>query len=172
MLLAASKSAFALPGIIAGLALVLLFNRWVPFIYGTIMMMIIGFALRLLPQAVATNEAALRRVGPSLEQAARVMGCRPVTVFHRVTLPIAAPGIAASWALIFITSMKELPMAIMLRPPGFDTLPVRIWAAASESVHTQAAPAAFLLIVLTLLTLLLLMGRSRVGLDRVLLEHN
>ncbi len=172
MLLAASKSAFALPGIIAGLALVLLFNRWVPFIYGTIMMMIIGFALRLLPQAVATNEAALRRVGPSLEQAARVMGCRPVAVFHRVTLPIAAPGIAASWALIFITSMKELPMAIMLRPPGFDTLPVRIWAAASESVHTQAAPAAFLLIVLTLLTLLLLMGRSRVGLDRVLLEHN
>lgn len=172
ILLSISKSAFALPGIIAGLALVLLFNRWVPFIYGTITMMIIGFALRLLPQAVATNEAALRRVGPSLEQAARVMGCRPVTVFRRVTLPIAAPGIAASWALIFITGMKELPMAIMLRPPGFDTLSVRIWAAASESVHTQAAPAAFVLIVLTLLTLLLLMGRSQVGLDRVLHEHS
>jgi homoserine acetyltransferase len=89
-----------------------------------------------------------------LEEAARTMGVAPARVFWRVTLPVAAPGILASWVLVFITAMKELPTAILLRPPGFDTLPVRIWAAASESVHTQAAPPAFLLILLTTLLLL------------------
>ncbi|HWQ15495.1 MAG TPA: iron ABC transporter permease, partial [Roseiflexaceae bacterium] len=60
---------------------------------------------------------------------------------------------------------------VLLRPPGFDTLPVRIWAAASESVHTQAAPPAFLLIVLTTLPLVVLYARGGFGLSRVLQEH-
>jgi iron(III) transport system permease protein len=48
---------------------------------------------------------------------------------------------------------------------------VRIWAAASESVHTQAAPPAFLLIVLTTLPLMLLYARGGFGLNRALQEH-
>jgi len=59
---------------------------------------------------------------------------------------------------------------VLLRPPGFDTLPVRIWAAASESVHTQAAPPAFLLVLFTLLPLALLSARS-VGLNSVIVRH-
>jgi iron(III) transport system permease protein len=127
----------------------------------------VGFIFRILPQAVAANEAALRTVAPTLEQAARTLGCSAGAVFRRVTAPVAAPGLAAGWVLVFVTAMKELPTAMLLRPPGFDTLPVRIWAAASESVYTQAAPPAFALILLTMLTLLLL-NRRRAGLEKVL----
>jgi len=169
-LLTLSRSPFALPGIIIGLAFVLLLNRWVPILYGTIFALVFAFIFRLLPQSLSTGESALRSVAPSLEQAARTMGASPARTFWRVTLPVAAPGIAASWALVFITAMKELPTAILLRPPGFDTLPVRIWAAASESVHTQAAPPAFLLILLTTLTLLPLM-HSRLGIDRAMQDN-
>ena len=169
-LLILSRSPFALPGIIIGLAFVLLLNRWVPILYGTIFALVFAFIFRLLPQSLSTGESALRSVAPSLEQAARTMGASPARTFWRVTLPVAAPGIAASWALVFITAMKELPTAILLRPPGFDTLPVRIWAAASESVHTQAAPPAFLLILLTTLTLLPLM-HTRLGIDRAMQDN-
>jgi iron(III) transport system permease protein len=124
----------------------------------------------LLPQSLSTGEAALRSVSPELEEVARTMGEKPASVLWRITLPVAAPGLAASWALVFITAMKELPTAILLRPPGFDTLPVRIWAAASESVYTQAAPPAFLLILLTTLLLLPLL-HSRLGIDRAIQEH-
>ncbi len=168
-LLNLSKSPFALPGVIIGLAFIMLLNRWLPFLYGTVAALLFAFVFRLLPQSLATGESALRSVSPTLEQAARTLGSNAPTVFWRVSLPVAAPGLAASWALVFISAMKELPTAILLRPPGFDTLPVRIWAAASESVHTQAAPPAFLLIVLTTITLLVLM-RTRVGLERVLAE--
>ncbi|GAB4112478.1 MAG: iron ABC transporter permease [Roseiflexaceae bacterium] len=164
-----TKSAFALPGMIVGLAFVLLLNRWIPLIYGTVAALTIGIVLRLVPQAVATGESALKTVSPSLEHAARMLGCGPTQTARRVTLPVAAPGILAGWALCFITAMKELPVAILLRPAGFDTLPVRIWAAASESVHTQAAPAALLLVLLTMITTLLLTW-SRHGIDQALGE--
>lgn len=170
IVLTLSRSPFALPGIIIGLAFVLLINRWAPFVYGTIFALIFAFVFRLLPQSLSTGESALRSVAPSLEEAARTMGVAPARVFWRVTLPVAAPGILASWVLVFITAMKELPTAILLRPPGFDTLPVRIWAAASESVHTQAAPPAFLLILLTTLLLLPLM-HSQLGIDRAMQEN-
>ncbi|MCL5995525.1 MAG: iron ABC transporter permease [Chloroflexi bacterium] len=167
-LLGLTKTAYALPGLIVGLGFVMIFNQWLPAIYGTLSMLVLGFAFRLLPQSVATSEAALKSVSPSLEAAARVMGCSGWTAFWRVTLPVATPGLLASWALVFITAMKELPTAILLRPPGFDTLPVRIWAAASESVYTQAAPPAFLLVVLTMAPLILLYSRHGVGVERVL----
>jgi iron(III) transport system permease protein len=161
-LLALSKTAYALPGVIVGLAMILLLNQFAPAIYGTVAGLLIGLAFRLLPQSVTTSEAALRAVPPRLEQASRVMGNTTRQTLRRVTLPIAASGLLASWTLVFITAMKELPTVIMLRPPGFDTLPVRVWAAASESVYTQAAPPAFLLIVITAVPLALVYSR-RVG---------
>lgn len=167
LLLAACQSPFALPGIIIGLSFVLLFNRWAPMLYGTVVVLVIGVVFRLLPQAVTANESALRAVSPPLEQAARTLGNNSFRTFQRVTLPVAAPGLLASWVLAFVTAMKELPTVILLRPPGFDTLPVRIWVAASESVHTQAAPAAFGLIVITIVTLLFVM-RQQAGMERVL----
>ena len=167
LLLAACQSPFALPGIIIGLSFVLLFNRWAPMLYGTVVVLVIGVVFRLLPQAVTANESALRAVSPPLEQAARTLGNNGFRTFQRVTLPVAAPGLLASWVLAFVTAMKELPTVILLRPPGFDTLPVRIWVAASESVHTQAAPAAFVLIAITIVTLLIIM-RQQAGMERVL----
>lgn len=161
-----SKISAALPGLIAGLALVWLFVRWAPAIYGTVIALTLGVALRLLPQTIATGEAALRGVSPVLEGAARTLGSGGFGTFRRVTLPLASPGFVASWALAFIAAMKELPTALMLRPPGFDTLPVRIYAAASESVYTQAAPPACLLLLLTLVPLALLYRRNRFGLER------
>jgi iron(III) transport system permease protein len=160
VLVGISKVAYALPGLIVGLACVMLFNQWLSPIYGTVVALVLGFVLRLLPQSVSTAEAALKAVPPTLDQAARVMGSNARQSLLRVVLPAAAPGMLASWVLVFITAMKELPTAILLRPPGFDTLPVRIWSAASESVYTQAALPAFLLIVLTMLPLMLLYSRG------------
>lgn len=158
-LLALSKVSFALPGLIVALSLVMLFNQAVPVIYGTVAGVVVGYVCRLLPQSASTTETALRGVPPSLEQAARTLGCTPRQAFFRVTLRVAAPGMLASWTLVFITAMKELPTIILLRPPGFDTLPVRIWSAARESVYTQAALPALILIALTMVPVALLYSR-------------
>lgn len=168
-LLGIGKSGYSLPGIIVGLSLVLLFSNWVPVLYGTVAVLVLAFGIRFLPQALASTEAAMKSSSPRLEQAARTLGRGPWQVFREITLPMIAPGLVAGWALVFLTSMKELPTAILLRPPGFDTLPVRIWAAASESIYTQAAPPAFLLISLTVLVMAVLFTRGKFGTDEVVL---
>ena len=169
LFLTAGKTSYALPGIITGLSLIMIFNQAMPAIYGTVIVLVLAFAIRFLPQALAATEAAMKATSTRFEMAARTMGRRPWQVFREITLPLAAPGLMAGWALVFLTAIKELPTAILLRPPGFDTLPVRIWAAASESVYTQAAPPAFLLVTLTTLVMGLIFARGKFGMDEVVL---
>jgi iron(III) transport system permease protein len=169
--LALCKIPFALPGLLIGLSIVFIFNTpLLNLAYGTLLALGCGFVIRLLPHSVTNSEVALRAAPPALEQAARTLGCSQTRALWRVVLPVAAPGMAATWCVAFVTAMKELPTVLLLRPPGFDTLPVRVWSAAREAVWAQAAPPALLLIVITALPLFLLYNQGRLGLTRVLHE--
>lgn len=165
-LLLLSKAPYALPGLIVGLGFAFFFNQWMPAVAGTALVLFVGFTFRVLPQAIVTDEAALATVPPSLERAARVGGLGALATFRRVTLVVAAPGLVASWALVFMTAMKELPTAVLLRPPGFDTLPVRIMIAANEAVYTQAAPAACALVLVTMAALSLVLRSGHLAAAR------
>ena len=67
-------------------------------------------------------------------------------------------GMATAWVLVFIDTLKELPATLILRPTGFDTLPVRIWIEASEEMLELAAPAALMLVIGTLPVLWIMMS--------------
>lgn len=165
------KAPFALPGLLIGLSIVFIFNT--PLLsaaYGTLFALVCGFVIRLLPHSVTNSEVALRAVPPTLEQAARTLGHDQTQALWRAVLPVAAPGMVASWCVAFVTAMKELPTVLLLRPPGFETLPGRVWAAANEAVWAQAAAPALLLIIITAIPLFLLYNRDRLGLSRVLNE--
>ncbi|MEM7033499.1 MAG: ABC transporter permease subunit [Chloroflexota bacterium] len=160
-----SKTAFALPGIIVGLGFLMFFIR-TP-VYATVAALGLALTFRLLPQAVTLNEATLRTVSPTLEQAAYTLGQGQWHTVQRVTIPLAAPGLLAAWALAFVTAMKELPLLVILGPPGFDTLPIKIWEAANDSVYTQAAPPALVMVGLTTVILAIIYSAGRFGIDRV-----
>ena len=160
------KTAFALPGMIVGLGFLMLLIR-TP-IYATLSALVLALAFRLLPQTITLVEATLRTVPPSLEHAAQTAGRGPWATAWRVTLPLALPGLLSAWSLAFVIAMKELPLLMILRPPGFDTLPVRVWEAANDAVYTQAAPPALLLVALTTGTLALVNRLGRHGIGAVL----
>jgi iron(III) transport system permease protein len=98
-----------------------------------------------------------------MEEAARGLGRPAGNVLATITLPLARPGILAGGALVFLTTMKELPATLILAPIGFETLAVRVWSASSEAFFARAALPALLLIALSSLPLLLraLSGRER-----------
>jgi iron(III) transport system permease protein len=151
---------YALPGVVIALSMILLVNRGLPFLYGTPLVVVLAYVLRHMPQAVRSSEAALQQVAPNMEEAARSLGRRPIRAFVQVTLPLVLPGLFAGGALVFLTSLKELPATLLLRPAGFDTLAVRFWIAASEGMYTQAAPAALLLIACAAAPLYVLLRRE------------
>ena len=152
----------ALPGIVIALALVFFAANYAPAIYQTLALLVLAYVIRFLPQALAALEDALRRISPSVEEAARGLGRSEASVLARVTLPLARSGVAAGAALVFLSAMKELPATLILRPIGFETLATSIWRETSVAAYSQAAPAALLLIGLSAPFLFLLWrDRSR-----------
>jgi iron(III) transport system permease protein len=153
---------YAIPGVVIALSLVLLVNRLLPFLYATPFVVVIAYVLRHMPQAIRSSESAFSQLSPSLEEAARNLGRTPLQTFLQVTLPLVMPGLLAGGALVFLTSLKELPATLLLRPAGFDTLAVRVWIWAVDGYYMQAAPAALFLVITAVLPLYFLLRRERI----------
>ena len=153
---------YAIPGVVIALSLVLFVNRWLPFLYATPLVVVIAYVLRHMPQAVRASESALNQLSPSLEEAARMLGRTSPQTFLQVTLPLILPGLMAGGSLVFLTSLKELPATLLLRPAGFDTLAVRVWIWATEGFYSQAAPAALLLVLASAFPLYFLLRREQI----------
>ncbi|MDQ0340385.1 iron(III) transport system permease protein [Caldalkalibacillus uzonensis] len=144
---------YALPGVIVALGIVFIFNQYITWLYNTFFLVVIAYFIRFLPQALQSGEASLSLVSPRVDEAARSLGQTPWKVLFTVILPLVMPGILAGGALVFVSSIKELPATLLLRPPGFDTLAVRVWVEAREAIYHLAAPAALLIILVSILPL-------------------
>ncbi|NUQ83606.1 MAG: iron ABC transporter permease [Anaerolineales bacterium] len=153
---------YAIPGVVIALSLVLLVNRALPFLYATPFVVVIAYVLRHMPQAVRASESALNQLSPSLEEASRTLGRTSLQTLIQVTMPLILPGLLAGGSLVFLTSLKELPATLLLRPAGFDTLAVRVWVWAGEGFYFQAAPAALLLVLVSALPLSFLLRREQI----------
>lgn len=153
---------YAIPGVVIALSLVLLVNRFLPFLYATPFVVVIAYVLRHMPQAVRASESALKQLSPSLEEAARILGRTSLQTLKQVTLPLILPGLLAGGSLVFLTSLKELPATLLLRPAGFDTLAVRVWQWAADGFYIQAAPAALTLVLASALPLYFLLRREQI----------
>jgi iron(III) transport system permease protein len=162
----AAYGGYALPPIVLALSLVFLGVQALPFLYGTLAMLVLAYLVRFLPQAVGVTRSTLLQLNPHLPEAAASLGQPASGVFRRVTAPLMRPGLLAGAALVFLTAMKELPATLLLAPIGFDTLATRVWSATAEGRFAEAAlPALVLLAVSTLGVGLLVSqeGRSAPG---------
>ncbi len=145
-----SSVGFVLPGPVIALGFLTFALTFAGPLYGGLALLVIALAFRFLPLSLQSQEAALQQLTPAIEQAGRTLGATPLENFRRVVMPMMRGGMATAWVLVFIETLKELPATLLLRPTGFDTLPVRIWIEASEEMVELAAPAALMLVIGTL----------------------
>lgn len=156
----ATYAGHALPGIVVALSLVFLGVTVLRPVYQRTPLLVLAYAVLFLPAAVGAVRASVAQSPPRLEEMARSLGRSPLGTLRDVTLPLAAPGVAAGFALVFLTCMKELPATLLLRPTGMDTLATELWTATGIGRYGEAAPYAALLVVLAALPTFLL-GRGR-----------
>ncbi len=154
---------FAVPGIVIGLALVFLGSTTVPWLYRTVPLLVFAYVVRFLPQAVGTTRSAIVQFDDRLAESARTLNAGPFRTFTRVVLPEIAPGVVAGGALVFLTTMKELPATLMLQPIGRDTLVTIIWASHESLYYEYAALPALILIAVSGLSMLVLLGQEGEG---------
>jgi iron(III) transport system permease protein len=123
---------------------------------GSLVGLTYGYVARYLAVAYHSTDAALEKIHTNLTLAARVLGAGPVRVLARIHLPLAAPGLIVGAALVFVDVMKELPITVMLRPFGYDTLAIWVWQMTAESVWTGAALPALAIVAVGLLPVVFL----------------
>jgi len=157
----AAYAGHALPGIVVALSLVFFSVRYAEPLYQRTPVLVLAYVVLFLPLAVGAVHASAAQAPPVLEEVARASGSSPLQVLRRVTLPLAAPGIGAGAAMVFLTCMKELPATLLLRPLGTDTLATKLWTETGVAAYSAAAPYAAVLVLLSAVPTYLLTVRGR-----------
>lgn len=150
----------ALPGIVVALALVFFGVRWGGIFYQSFAMLVLAYVILFLPLAIGNVRAVLLNVSPRLEEVARTLGQTPREAMWKVTLPLLQPGAMTGMALVFLTSMKELPATLILGPTGFQTLATRIWSATEEAFFARAASPALILLIVSGLSVWMILSHE------------
>lgn len=165
---------YAVPGAVIAVGLLLVttwldakLSPWLGVILtGSAAALIAAYVVRFLAVSLGTVEAALGKVTPSMDAAARVLGEPPLGVIRRVHAPIVRGSLLTAGLLVFVDVMKELPATLILRPFNFDTLAVRTYQlAADERLHHAAGPGLAIVLVgiLPVIALSRAIARSRPG---------
>ncbi|NKC16574.1 MAG: ABC transporter permease subunit [Gammaproteobacteria bacterium] len=135
-----------MPEVIMGLALLLLFVA-VEFDRG-IWSVTIGHITFSMCYAAVVVSSRLVSMDRSLEEAARDLGCTPVSAFLLVTLPVIAPAVVAAWLLAFTLSLDDLVIASFTSGPGATTLPMKIYSQVRLGVTPEINALSTMLIAL------------------------
>lgn len=145
----------ALPGIVVGVGLILLWNRpfWPVSPYNSWMILLLSYCCILLPWPVRYVGSALRQLGGNLEPAARVHGASAFQALRFIVLPLVSPAMLAAMLMVFAIASRELVTSLLLAPAGTETVSVFIWRQFEQGSVGQGMAMA----TLTLLTGLVLM---------------
>ena len=149
--------ASSLPGVVIALALITLSVNFLPTIYQSPTLLVVGYTILFIPRAMVSLRSGLAAAPPELSDAARSLGSSPLGAFRRVVLPLILPSALTGAALVAIAAATELTATLLLSPTGTSTLATAFWAASDEFDYAGAAPFAAMMILLSApLTVLML----------------
>jgi iron(III) transport system permease protein len=118
----------ALPAPLIGIGLITLWNTPAGYdIYGGPGMPVLAALARFVPLAAIVVCAQIRLVDPMVLDAARVFDTHPLSTLMRIRVPLLLPGILIASGLTFSLALGELAATLLVVPPGFSTLTIRIY---------------------------------------------
>jgi iron(III) transport system permease protein len=132
---------------------------------GSFLVLAYAYILRFLAPAQQALEAGIEQVPEEVTASARTLGARPLRVAGRVHVPLSRSSLLVAAVIVAIDAVKELPVVLLLRPFGFDTLSVWTWSLASESRFEQAALPALAIVVAAAIPVGVLVRRLQRGGD-------
>ena len=148
-----------LPPLVIGLLLVFMVGPYTPIgellghfnlsATNTFLALVIAEVYESAPYYVLGAQSAFASVEPRLEQQAGLLGDRPRRVFRRVTLPLAAPGLAMALSIAWARAMGAFGAVIIIayHPMG---IPLQIYTTLQETGLPSALPYALVLLVVAL----------------------
>ena len=145
---------FTLPGTVIGIGLISLWNRpWTNLIYATPAIIVLGYVAQYAVLPTRMTAAILDRTPRSLEGAARLSGAGWFMTLRKIVVPLSRRGLVAVWVISYVFCLRDLGVSMVVYPPGYDTLPVRILTLMANGSPSLIAALCVILIGVTLLPL-------------------
>lgn len=146
---AVSQLPYAVPGTVVAIAMILAWSgKYGINLYNTFWIILLAYIARYVAFAVRTTSASLEQIHPSLEEAARISGGSWLTSLKDIVVPLIRPGLVAGWFLIFMPTLRELTMSILLWGPKTVTIGVAVFEMQEAGyVQISAAFATILLLI-------------------------
>jgi len=118
-----------------------------------------------IPYVMRTVTGVMARADHFTEEAARTLGANAWNRYRLVILPIARPGIAAGAFFAFNISFDDAVIALFLRTPQMQTLPIAIYGQLEFSTSPTVAAVSTLMVLLTVVLMVVL--ERIIGLGRL-----
>jgi iron(III) transport system permease protein len=126
-LAALAMAPIAIPGIVMGVGLFLVYSRPPFLLYGTLWILLIGFVTMEMPAGFQQVQASLRGLHVELEEASRIFGATRLGTLWRITAPLLRSTIIATWCIVFIGVIRELSATILLTTSNTKVVSVVIY---------------------------------------------
>ena len=127
---------------------------------GTLLVMLLAYLVRFLAVGFGPIDSGLHRITRNVDEAARNLGTSAAGLLTRVHLPMLRASLVTAAAFAFVDIMKEMPITLMTRPFGWDTLAVRVFEMTSEGEWERAALPALAIVIAGIIPIILLTWRS------------
>lgn len=128
---------------------------------GSAFALVLAYCVRFFAIGQGAADAAMGRVSPSLEMAARSLGRTRAQTLREIYFPLIRGSIGSALLLVFVDCVKELPATMLLRPFNYETLATRVHDQASLENLGDASPGAVLIVLVGLAAVLLLARANR-----------
>ncbi len=129
---------YAIPGVVIALGVLFFLFYFDRFTTLSLSTTLLGLSLALIIRLIALSnnslESGMEKIGKSIDDASRLIGRKSSTTYFRIILPQVKLSIFAGFFLVFVDTVKELPITLLLRPFNFDTLATSLYEYSSNEM--------------------------------------
>lgn len=127
---------------------------------GSVLVMLLALSTRFMTVSFQPIDRQLQRLTPNQESAAQLLTASKRQRWQQVIMPVLRPGVLTALLMGFVEVMKEMPITLMTRRQGWDTLAVRVFEMTSEGMWGRAALPSLLIVLVGLLPVWILLRQS------------
>ena len=148
---------YALPGVVIGVAFMVVFLSFPNPIYNTIWILVLAYIVNYLPIGTRFTNAAIMQIHKELEEAAQASGAGFFTTMVRIWVPLLIPSLINGMLFILILCIKVISIAVLLQGPESTVLPVYLWTL--WDVGEAGAASALAVLMVVIVSLMMLVAR-------------
>ena len=138
---------------------------WDVLISGTVIAVLFGYIVRFMAVSINNFESGFNRIPQSYDDAAQISGIGKFKTFVKVFIPLLKSSAAASFIIVFIEVVKELPLTMVLRPFDYNTLAIRAFELNEQSQTVESSVPSMFIVIIGIISVLLLIKNMKKAQD-------